>query len=107
MTRRLLLSPDARDDVIQAVGYLAERSESAADRFWDSAQATFRQLTLQPMGERIRPRAAGLRGLRQWRVDVFENYLVFYQVHEQVIEIIRVLHAAQDWMTILEKWRRR
>jgi plasmid stabilization system protein ParE len=40
-----------------------------------------------------------LPGLRMWR---FRNYLVFYITPEGVVDIVRVLHGAQDIGEILE-----
>ena len=39
--------------------------------------------------------------LRMWRVREFEKYLIFYQPDADDIEIMRVIHAAQDYHRIL------
>ena len=103
MNRKLAVTAEARNDVIEAFYYLAERSESVADRFWAAADATFQHLAQQPMGERLRPRNVLLHELRLWHIEGFENHLVFYRVTDDAVEIIRVLHAAREWMTILHK----
>jgi toxin ParE1/3/4 len=35
-------------------------------------------------------------------VSDFDNYLVFYVPHTEGVSIVRVLHAATDWRTLLD-----
>lgn len=42
-----------------------------------------------------------LTGLRKWRVQDFENFLVFYLPRNDGVSIVRVLYAAQDWWSTL------
>jgi toxin ParE1/3/4 len=37
----------------------------------------------------------------QWRIKNFRDYLVFYLVQDEQIEILRVLHGARDLEGIL------
>lgn len=39
--------------------------------------------------------------MRKWRVDGFENVLIFYQPRPDGVAIVRVLHAARDWWGLL------
>lgn len=39
--------------------------------------------------------------VRQWRVKLFADYLVFYRVDDDRIDILRVLHGARDLAEIL------
>ena len=32
---------------------------------------------------------------------VYRDYLIFYRVREELIEVIRILHGARDYETIL------
>jgi plasmid stabilization system protein ParE len=41
-------------------------------------------------------------GLRSWRVDGFENWLVFYVIKTE-IEIVRVRHGMMDLPKIFEE----
>lgn len=43
-----------------------------------------------------------LWGIRLWFVKGFEKYLIFYRVFDNYIEIVRVLHSAQDVDSIME-----
>jgi len=46
-------------------------------------------------------RSSDLAGLRKWRVNEFDNYLVFYKPRPDGVSIVRVLHAARDWWSLL------
>jgi toxin ParE1/3/4 len=39
--------------------------------------------------------------VRQWRIKNFQDYLVFYRVQDDRVEILRVLHGARDLEGIL------
>jgi toxin ParE1/3/4 len=103
MKRKLVVTAEAREDTIEQYKYFAEQSPDLADRFWSAAYSTFQKLARQPMGERLRPRNIALKGLKLWHVHGFDNQLIFYVASRNAVEIIRVLHAARDWMTILRK----
>jgi toxin ParE1/3/4 len=42
-----------------------------------------------------------LTGIRKWRVKDFDNHLIFYLPHHDGISVVRVLHAARDWWSLL------
>ncbi len=42
-------------------------------------------------------------GLRSWPVSGFRNYLIFYQVVENGIEGVRVLHEAQNLIAFFDE----
>ncbi|MCG3199628.1 MAG: hypothetical protein GHCLOJNM_04152 [bacterium] len=42
-----------------------------------------------------------MRDLRMFAIERFEKYLIFYRVTESAIEVVRVLHSAQDIEGIL------
>ena len=69
----------------------------AADRFVESAYATFQELAQMPGMGRVRhfPQER-LRELRSFRVKGFENYLVFYGPVSEGIEVLHILHGARD-----------
>ena len=45
---------------------------------------------------------ADILTVRQWRFKNFKEYLVFYIVQEQQVEILRVLHGARDLENIID-----
>jgi toxin ParE1/3/4 len=103
MSRRVSKSAKARRDLIGHYVYLAERSPDAAERFFDATEKTLRTLLSSPLIGTMCPLSKPqLAGLRQWRIEGFENYLIFYLPAKTGIKVVRVLHAARDWMKILE-----
>ena len=72
-------------------------------RFYDAASVTFGKIASMPgIGERwpsVNPRLAELR---VWRIEGFENHLIFYRIADNDIEIIRITHAAHDIDRVLE-----
>jgi len=45
-----------------------------------------------------------LRSVRTFRVsERFDKFLIFYQPHRDRIEILRVLHGAQDLVTLFQR----
>lgn len=41
--------------------------------------------------------------IRVWPIRGFKNHLIFYQVRKGRLEIVRVLHAAQDIETAFHR----
>ncbi len=93
----------ARRDLIVHYAYLAEHAgETMADHFLTLAEATFNELAEAPRkGSLVATRQPMLSGLRRWRVREFENVLIFYLPRDDGISVVRVLHGARDWWSLL------
>ena len=39
--------------------------------------------------------------IRMWPVSGYENYLIFYSLRQDVVEVIRLLHSARDLEELL------
>jgi len=89
--KRLHISSRAYADVVSARLYIAEHNPPAATRFWKKMRAQWRMLRRFP--EMGRLRAEHAPGLHSF---VVEPYVVLYQVTDDAVEIVRVLHGAQD-----------
>lgn len=105
MKGNLFLLPQAEADLDSHCLYLAENADvETALRFNDAAFSSFELLCGTPMvgvsREYLNPT---LLGLRMWFVKDFENYLIFYQIHENLIQIVRVLHSSQDRESIVSE----
>lgn len=86
---------DAELDAFGYFEYLQERSPEAAVRFLAAIDCTVEGHAQQPMKGRLRRfRSSDLKGIRSWRVDDFENYLIFYRVTGKTVEILRIKHGA-------------
>ena len=96
-------SPAARRDLVEHYAYLYDNaSEAVADRFLRRAESSFADLARQPMmGAPLTLKHPALVNLRKWRVKDFDNHLVFYEPQPDGVSIVRVLHAASDWWSLL------
>ena len=66
------------------------------------AEASFADLATHPLiGAPLATRDLTLAGIRKWRVNGFDNVLIFYLPRPDGVSIVRVLHAAQDWWHLL------
>ncbi|MDX8467609.1 type II toxin-antitoxin system RelE/ParE family toxin [Mesorhizobium sp. VK23B] len=89
MKYRLL--PRAESDVEALGDYVAERSPNAAIRLVNALERRWDLLTLHPFSGAPRDDIApGIRHL------IVGEYLTFYRVAEDAIEIIRVLHGRRN-----------
>ncbi len=96
-------SAAARRDLVEHFVYLAEHAGvDTAERFLAKAAASFNELADQPMiGAPLTLGHLELAGLRKWRVEDFDNHLIFYLPRADGVSIVRVLHAARDWWGLL------
>ena len=102
MKRRILRRVAAKRDLIQHFAFIGERDPAAAVEFRESAERAFRLLAEMPeIGALKRFRNSKLESLRMWAIKGFPDRLVFYKVHERAIEVIRVLHAREDFRRVL------
>jgi toxin ParE1/3/4 len=83
--------------------YLAENAGiETAERFLLNADKSFGDLSRHPgMGLALSLRSPKLAGLRKWQVSGFEKIPIFYLPSAGRVSIVRVLHAAQDWWSLL------
>jgi toxin ParE1/3/4 len=87
----------ANRDLSAQAAYLQQRSEQVANRFLDAAEATIQQLASMPgLASRWDSSHPTLADMSVWQVKGFKNHLVFYREIPDGIEVIRVLHPAQD-----------
>jgi toxin ParE1/3/4 len=95
--RRLDIRPRAAIDLRDHAAYIALDSEDASERLLDAVERAFQRLLDVPEAGALRERPnRQLAGLRMWPVPEFRNYLIYYRAADSGVEIVRVLHAAQD-----------
>ncbi len=83
----------AEEDLSDIFAWIAQDNIEMAEQFLETAESTFQFIVRNPGIGRER---FNYSGLRSWRVPNFENYLVFYRVQNEVLQIVRVLHGARD-----------
>lgn len=95
---------DAELDAFGYFQYIREHNPEAARRFLEAIDATVEKLALQPLKGRLRNfRGRDLKSIRSWRVDGFENYLIFYRFTRMRLEILRIKHGAMDFPQALRQ----
>ena len=88
---------DAKADITEIGLYFAERDRNVEDRFYQALDKTVRVLCRSPnIGERCHFRNPRTKGMRMWLISGFSNYLIFYRVQGNILQILRVIHGARD-----------
>lgn len=105
MNRTLRVLPAARADTLACFEYLREHSGLAqAWHFLDCLADSFDRIQQMPfIGVQRQFRQKRLRTLRQWPVKEFADYLIFYKVTNNRIDINRILHGRRDLTAVLTK----
>ncbi len=89
----VLVTPLAEADMAEIWGYIASDNRAAADRLIRQISDMFDSLAANPeLGLRYDSLRPGLRCK-----PVKRNYLIFYEVVDGVLRVLRVLHAARDY----------
>ena len=95
---------DAELDAFGYFQYIQQYDSTAALRFLEAIDATVQGLALHPLKGRLRKfRGADLKGIRSWRVNYFESYLIFYRLTPERLEILRIKHGAMDFPRALQQ----
>ena len=104
MKLTLFLLPHAEADIDSHCKFFAKKNVEKALKFDQAVFETFDRLCEMPfIGTERAYQNPKLLGIRMWFVKGFEKYLIFYRAFGNYIEIVRVLHSAQDTDSILEE----
>jgi plasmid stabilization system protein ParE len=91
------LSAEAVADLDTIWEYVARDDVDAADRIVEAAYRVCTNLAKHPeLGPLRRFYSSGPGNIRYFVITEFPNYLIFYRVVADGVEIIRILHGAQD-----------
>ena len=98
MSFTLRVRPRATRDIDRFTAYLSEfASKNVSHRFLTRLKELFGKLEKHPEhGSRWDSSDPTLEDTLYRTPKRFKNHVVFYQVHGDNVEIIRVLHASQD-----------
>ena len=97
MSRKLRISRPAENDLDEIWLYIAEDAPETADRFIDFVVERLTILSSSPEMGRLREDLEP--GLRTFPLD---NYLVFYRLSPDRVEIARIIHGARDIEALFE-----
>lgn len=89
--------PQAELDTLDLGEFIANDDPEAGDRFFAAVEKSYDLLARFPdLGTPWRPRRRKYLGLRWSPVQGFPNHLIFYVHRNQVVDVIRLVHGAQD-----------
>jgi len=101
MTLSLFITPEAQQDVDGIAECLEERNAPAARRFLRAVGKTVEMLLHNPdLGEWLHCDPS--KQIRYRTVLDFRNYLIFYRRVDSILEIVRVLHGARDYVQFFD-----
>lgn len=89
---RLVFTERAQADLLEAWLHIAEDNLAAADKVLDTLEQEAKLLLLQPLMGRARPELGST--VRSWPSAT--PYVLFYEVDETELTVLRVLHQARD-----------
>lgn len=97
MMLMLEVTPRAERDIKEAFAFLAENNLDTAIDFYHAVYDSLARLQQFPaIGTAKKYRKSKLKNLRMWFVQSYEKYLIFYQVTDESVKVVRLIHAAQD-----------
>ena len=87
-----IYSPAARRDQLELYEYIAQDRPEAAWRFVERLEATCQRLAAdREMGERVD------RIRQDARIFSVENYVIFYEIVADDIQVLRIVHGSRDF----------
>ena len=89
---RLVFTERAQADLLEAWLFIAEDNPAAADKVLDTLEKEAKLLLVQPLMGRARPELGS--AVRSWPSAT--PYVVFYEVDESELTVLRVMHHARD-----------
>ncbi|MBB5684678.1 type II toxin-antitoxin system RelE/ParE family toxin [Sphingobium boeckii] len=94
----------ARRDIVEQYRWLeAEAGSDVADHFLTAANEAFYKLADHPrIGPALGSTNPHLAGMHKWKVEGFPNVLIFYKPRVRGISVVRIIHAASDWWSLID-----
>ena len=93
----LVITEDAKADLKEIKAFIRPHNPKRAESFIDELLDKCAILCDMPRAFPLIPRYEAY-GIRRC---VHRDYLIFYRVREELIEVIRILHGARDYETLL------
>ena len=98
-TYKIKIFPTAKQDLEEVIGYLNTLSPDAASKYYDLLVEEIAGLSKMP--ERCpKPKDLAL-AVKGYRYLIVKNYLVFYVIIGDTVQIRRILYARRDYSALL------
>jgi toxin ParE1/3/4 len=91
------LTAEAESDLEAIAEYIARDNVTAALNFVHELRKKCRALAQSPLGYPLVPRYQH-RNIRRRPVG---NYLIFYRIRAEAVEVVHILHGARDYERLL------
>ena len=103
MKRRVLRRRQALADLASHVDYFRAQGEpELAERFLQAAKETFGYLAdTTGSGCPCEFESERARDLLWWPIRGFRSHFIFFRHRADHVEVVRVLHASQNWQAII------
>lgn len=88
---KIIKNPRAYVDLHEMWSYIAINNEERADALYETFEQKFRMLAECPFMGRLRHELE--KNLRSFPAG---NYIIFYRIRKNALEIVRVLHGKRD-----------
>lgn len=103
-SRAVVFKPVAANDLLMLGLHYREINPRLEARFLRGVQEALGQIRDMPeLGSRLESDLESLKDVRQWYVKGFDKYLLFYRLEADTLAVIRVLHGARDWPSLVEE----
>lgn len=90
MSRKLIVKPDAENDILDAFLWYEERQQGLGVRFFEELDSVLNRIVINPRScQEVEPDI-------RWSLTRTFPYLVFYNFDDDAIYVLAVIHAAQD-----------
>ena len=101
----VLFTALAEEDLNQIEDYICATDPAAAARVRATIVKQSLELANMPgKGMALRePANEQEMGVRLWPISRYRNYLILYRIEPELIRVLRILHAAQDWTRFFGK----
>jgi plasmid stabilization system protein ParE len=97
-----VLTPLAKADIFDIWSYIAEDSETSADRVEQAIYDACEFLAEGPSRGHARPDLT-LRSVRFWTLSRYPNYTLVYRSETAPLQIVAVLHGKRNIRRILQQ----
>ncbi len=94
---KVVITEDAKADLFEIKAFIRPHNPIRAASFIDEILDRCTALSAMPFAFKLIPRYEQ-HGIRRC---VHRDYLIFYRVKEELIEVIRILHGARDFEALL------
>jgi toxin ParE1/3/4 len=101
---KLLKRAGVIQELIDISTYISFDNLDAGDRFLYAAEATFQQIAKLPsIGKLSGLTHPKLTQVRQYPVKGFKNYLIYYQIQGEIIDVMHVFQGSRNIPKILQQ----